>query len=246
MLNFKKCHEGKLYESYWKGVTQCAIFKFKLWVSLWTFPVVGGCNIYFNEILACSAAQSTEGSIVLERDGGTGSATQRHALRVFPPSETCSAVTSMPSLTRANSTSGRQSSTKVTWIQPMRLLVYFCLTCSFFFFSSQSTPVNCTVVQRMNTFQKKCEMLSLMAHRAMMETKAETCASMASVRYLTAPHCSLLLVLHRCKITFSAFSLQMTVEHLTFCMMMSMLMEKRWGWGTAIVLDKWMNKLLST
>lgn len=134
MLNFKKCHEGKLYESYWKGVTQCAIFKFKLWVSLWTFPVVGGCNIYFNEILACSAAQSTEGSIVLERDGGTGSATQRHALRVFPPSETCSAVTSMPSLTRANSTSGRQSSTKVTWIQPMRLLVYFCLTCSFFFF----------------------------------------------------------------------------------------------------------------
>lgn len=78
------------------------------------FLPVGGCNIYLNEILAFSAAPSTEGSIVLERDGGTRSATLRHALRVFPPSETCSAVTSTPSPTRANSTSGRQSSTKVT------------------------------------------------------------------------------------------------------------------------------------
>lgn len=63
---------------------------------------------------------STEGSIVWESDGDTRSVTPHRVLLTCPPSETSSVVTSTPCRTRASSTSGKPSSTEVSWLNSIQ------------------------------------------------------------------------------------------------------------------------------
>lgn len=55
---------------------------------------------------------------------------------------------------------------------------------------SQPALVSFTAVHWTNIFQRRCGMLSLMERRAMKATKAEICASMASVRYQHSTNCT--------------------------------------------------------
>lgn len=80
-----------------------------------------------NNIVPSSVVLGTEGSIVWESDGGTRSVTPHLVFITCPRSGTSSVVTSTVSHTRASSTSGRQSSTRVSRLnlsQPLLLLFF--------------------------------------------------------------------------------------------------------------------------
>lgn len=80
-----------------------------------------------NNIVPCSVVLGTEGSIVWESDRDTRSVTPHLVFITCPRSGTSSVVTSTVSHTRASSTSGRQSSTRVSGLnlsQPLSLLFF--------------------------------------------------------------------------------------------------------------------------